>query len=133
MPSVAHLRPVTPRSPAGVGELDDVLAIEAHQPDPIGQVRNTYDLLQRGARLNPEAPALRFFLRTEDHTAPVIWTHRAWMDRITQAANAFRQLGVGRNDVIAFILPNLPETHWTSGAARRPASSLPSTRCWSRP
>ncbi|HEY9107047.1 MAG TPA: acyl-CoA synthetase [Roseateles sp.] len=90
----------------------DVLAIEADVPDPIGQLRNTYDLLQRGAERDPDAPALSFFLQTEDYARPVVWTHREWMARITQTANAFRQLGVGRDDVIAFILPNLPETHW---------------------
>ncbi len=113
MSSVAQLRPVTPCAPAGVRHLDDVHAIEANEPDPIGQVRNTYELLQRGAKRHPDAPALSFFLRTEDHADPVVWTHREWMSRITQTANALRQLGVHRNDVIAFILPNLPETHWT--------------------
>lgn len=113
MPSVARLRPVDPRSPTGVRHLDDVHAIEAHEPDPIRAVQNTYDLLQRGSRRHPDAPALSFFLRTQDHTEPVVWTHREWMARITQTANALRQLGVARDDVVAFILPNLPETHWT--------------------
>jgi len=113
MSSVAQLRPVTSCAPAGVSHLDDVHAIEANEPNPIDQVRNTYELLQRGARRHPDAPALSFFLRTEDHAEPVVWTHREWLSRITQTANALRQLGVHRNDVIAFILPNLPETHWT--------------------
>jgi acyl-CoA synthetase (AMP-forming)/AMP-acid ligase II len=113
MPSVATLRPVQPRAPQGVRQLEDVHLIEAEQPDLIAGVRSTYDLLERGARRNLEATALSFFLRTEDHTQPVAWTHREWMARITQAANAFRRLGVGRDDVVAFILPNLPETHWT--------------------
>ena len=113
MPSVATLRPVQPRAPQGVRQLEDVHLIEAGQPDLLAGVRSTYDLLERGARRNLEATALSFFLRTEDHTRPVVWTHREWMARITQAANAFRRLGVGRDDVVAFILPNLPETHWT--------------------
>ncbi len=113
MPSVATLRPVPPRAPQGVRQLEDVHLIEAEQPDLIAGVRSTYDLLERGARRNLEATALSFFLRTEDHTQPVAWTHREWMARITQAANAFRRLGVNRDDVVAFILPNLPETHWT--------------------
>lgn len=113
MPSVARLRPVDPRSPTGVRHLDDVHAIEAHEPDPIGAIHNTYDLLLRGSRCHPDAPALSFFLRTEDHLDPAVWTHREWMARITQTANALRQLGVARDDVVAFILPNLPETHWT--------------------
>lgn len=113
MPSVATLRPVQPRAPHGVRQLEDVHLIEAEQPDLIAGVRSTYDLLERGARRNLEATALSYFLRTEDHTQPVAWTHREWMARITQAANAFRRLGVNRDDVVAFILPNLPETHWT--------------------
>jgi acyl-CoA synthetase (AMP-forming)/AMP-acid ligase II len=113
MPQVAPPRPAQPRGFAGVRQLQDVLAIEADVPDPVGPLRNTYELLRRGAELDPEAPALSFFLRTEDYASPVVWTYREWMARITQAANAFRQLGVDRDDVIAFILPNLPETHWT--------------------
>lgn len=113
MPSVARLRSVDSHSPAGVRHLNDVHTIEANEPDPISAIGNTYDLLLRGSRRHPDAPALSFFLRTEDHTEPVVWTHREWMARITQTANALRQLGVNRDDVIAFVLPNLPETHWT--------------------
>ena len=113
MLQVATPPPINPRIATGVSQLPDVLAIEESAPDPIGPLRNTYDLLQRGAQGDPDAPALSFFLQTEDYTRPAVWTHREWMARITQTANAFRKLGVNRDDVIAFILPNLPETHWT--------------------
>lgn len=96
----------------GVRNLGDVLAIEAQRPDPIGTIRNTYELLQRGASRDPSAPALSFFLRAEDYRRPYVWTHAQWLRRITQAANAFRRLGLERGDVVACILPNLPETHW---------------------
>lgn len=113
MRQVAHLRPVPPcPQPYGVRDQSDVQEIERLTADPIGAIQSTYALLQRGAKLAPDAPALSFFLRTEDHTRTTVWTHREWMARINQAANAFRHLGVQRNDVIAFILPNLPETHW---------------------
>jgi acyl-CoA synthetase (AMP-forming)/AMP-acid ligase II len=113
MTSLTGSRPARRESTSGVHQLDDVLAIEAECRDPLGSVESTYDLLQRGARRFPGAPALSFFLRPEDHAKPYVWTHRQWMGRITQAANAFRELGVQRGDVIAFVLPNLPETHWT--------------------
>ena len=113
MKNVAYLRPTSARAPAGVASLQDVLDMEANEPDPIGSLSSTYDMLSRGARLFPDAPALSFFLRTQDHQHATVWTHRAWMARITQAANMFRQLGIDRRDVVAFILPNLPETHWT--------------------
>lgn len=113
MRSIESLPGFQAPTPAGVRHLADIHAIEAGTTDPVGPFRSTFELLQHGARRNPDAPALSFFLRTEDHARPVAWTHRDWMARITQAANAFRQLGVNRGDVIAFILPNLPETHWT--------------------
>jgi acyl-CoA synthetase (AMP-forming)/AMP-acid ligase II len=114
MNNVAYLRPhVAPALPDGVASLHDVETIEAERPDPIGDVRSTYDLLRRGAQLYPDAPALSFFLRTKDHMCPRVWSHRDWIARITQTANMFRQMGVQRNEVVAFILPNLPETHWT--------------------
>jgi fatty-acyl-CoA synthase len=84
----------------------------------------TYDLLARGARLAPDKPALSFFLRTADHTHPIRWTHRQWLDKVTQAANLFRRLGVQRGDVVAYVLPNLPETHWTIWGAETAGVAL---------
>lgn len=96
----------------GVFELGDVHRIEVDKPDLISSAQSTFDLIKIGAERKPEALALSFFLRTEDFTRPTTWTHSAWLARIIQAANAFRQLGLSRDDVVAFILPNLPETHW---------------------
>lgn len=93
--------------------LQDIEAMEAHLPDVMAGQQSTYALLSEGAKVRPDAAALSFFLRTEDHQRPYVWTHREWMAKITQAANMFRQLGVQRGDVLAFVLPNLPETHWT--------------------
>ena len=35
------------------------------------------------------------------------------MERVTQAANAFHRLGVRASDTVAYLLPNLPQTHFT--------------------
>lgn len=113
MSNVAYLRPEPEPVSDGVGSLHDVQAIEAAQPDLIGGISSTYDLLTQGSKLYPQAPALSFFLRTQDHTRPTVWSHREWLGKITQAANMFRQMGIQRDEVVAFILPNLPETHWT--------------------
>ena len=91
----------------------DVEAIEHSGRCIPTEVNSTYDLLRLGASIGANAPALSFFLRTEDHKNPWVWSHHAWMAQVTQAANMFRRLGVQRNSVVAYILPNLPETHWT--------------------
>lgn len=96
-----------------IRSLQDIEALEARSPDLMAGQHSTYALLSAGAKVRPNGAALSFFLRTEDHRRPHVWTHRQWLFKITQAANMFRQLGVQRGDVVAFVLPNLPETHWT--------------------
>jgi len=97
---------------SGIGSLDDVRRLEGAVPDPLAEVHSTYELLARGARRAPDAPAVSFFLEATDYAHPFTWTHSEWLDRITQTANLLRRLGLGRRDVVAFVLPNLPETHW---------------------
>ena len=98
-----------------VQTLRDIESIEREEPWPFDQIESTYDLLRHGAAINPSASALSFFLRVEDHATPVRWSYAEWLADITRAANMFRRLGVnrseGRGDVVACILPNLPETH----------------------
>jgi fatty-acyl-CoA synthase len=57
--------------------------------------------------------ALSFILRVDDHRKPEVWSYRALFEGITATANFFHELGVGKDDVVAFVLPNLPETHFT--------------------
>ncbi len=103
-----------------VRSLKDVQALEQAGPWLPDGVQCTYDLLRSGAGIDPDAPALSFFMRTQDHTRPVRWTHREFLARVTQTANLMRRLGVQRGDVVAYVLPNLPETHliiWGSETA----------------
>ena len=96
-----------------IADLNDVAALEADVPDLSRLIGSTYSLLRQGAAIEPGAPALSFFLRSQDFRDPFVWSHQEWFERITQTGNMFRRLGVERDDVVAFILPNLPETHWT--------------------
>lgn len=96
-----------------IATLSDVIAIEQIPLTERDLPRNTHQMLAQGAAINPDAPALSFFLRAPDYASPVVWTHSELLYRVTQTANLFRRLGIGRGDVIAFILPNLPDTHLT--------------------
>jgi len=91
--------------------LESIRAIEATNPDATRELGSTYEMIRDGAAIDPAAPALSFFLRTEDFASPVRWSHAELLRDITRAAHLFRRLGVGRGDVIAYIMPNLPETH----------------------
>lgn len=74
---------------------------------------STYDALKMQALRSPNAPALRFFLDAQKFKETHDWTYQQLLGDITRTANAFNSLGVGPDDVIAFMLPNLPETHFT--------------------
>ena len=94
----------------GISDMSDVLAIERRAPQ---RPDSTYAMIGHAAAAQPQAPALSFFLRAQDHERPVTWNYQTLFARITAAANFFHGLGVGKGDVIAFVLPNLPETHLT--------------------
>src|SRR5271165_418502 len=89
---------------------DDVLVIE-HVPLAERKIPPTpYDMLRAGAAIAPDAPALTFFAEASRFKEATVWSHR----------ELFRRLGVERRDAVAFILPNLPETHlaiWGGEAA----------------
>ncbi|WP_223502696.1 acyl-CoA synthetase [Pseudomonas sp. BF-R-24] len=90
----------------------DVVDLEAQGPLPFGDIASTYDLIKHGALMSPSAPALSFFASVQGYDQPHVWTHAELLQQITRTANMFHERGVGRQDVIAFVLPNLPETHW---------------------
>jgi fatty-acyl-CoA synthase len=89
--------------------------IEKFENTPIEermQAFNTYDLLKKGAAINPEATAISFFLAGDTYDQPMQVTYRDLMANITKTANLFHDLGVGPADVISYLLPNLPQTHY---------------------
>jgi fatty-acyl-CoA synthase len=75
-------------------------------------LNSTYEMIRRSAERNPKAPALSFFLSVSDHHYPETWTYKQLLSRMTQTANLFHHLGVTKDMVIAFVLPNLPETQF---------------------
>ncbi|MDA4845152.1 acyl-CoA synthetase [Hoeflea poritis] len=100
--------------------IDDIQAFEQIPLSERQLPETTYEALRQGAAINPDAPALSFFLSASAMRAPYTLTHAQLMGRITQTANALRRLGLQRNEVAAYILPNMPETHfsiWGGSAA----------------
>ncbi|RJP69340.1 MAG: acyl-CoA synthetase [Comamonadaceae bacterium] len=102
----------------GIASMADVLALEAAHDGLLPD--STYEMIGAAARAQPDAPALSFFLRVEDHAQPEVWDYRTLFERITATANFLHELGIGADDVVAFVLPNLPQTHlaiWGGQAA----------------
>ncbi|TCK84027.1 acyl-CoA synthetase [Paraburkholderia sp. BL9I2N2] len=103
----------------GIANQQDVLAAEA-EGLRANLPASTYEMICRGAAINPSAPALSFFLRADDYRKAECWTYRELVRDITRTANMFARLGVRDDSVVAYLLPNLPETHlviWGGEAA----------------
>lgn len=72
--------------------------------------KTIYSFVARTAATFPDRPAVSFqiFSGPRDPAETLSWTE--FQGRITQAANLFRGLGIGPDDVVAYILPNCNET-----------------------
>ncbi|MCW8036543.1 acyl-CoA synthetase [Pseudomonas aeruginosa] len=96
-----------------VRNLADIEAIESVPLERHSLPASTYAALQRCAAQHGDKPALSFFLDAKDFQRTHDWSYAELFADITRAANAFHELGIGPGDVVAFLLPNLPETHFT--------------------
>ncbi|MBR8145670.1 acyl-CoA synthetase [Burkholderia sp. AU19243] len=95
----------------GIATRHDVAAIDACGMPP-DLPASTYAMIRAGADIDPCAPALSFFADARTHRDVRRWTYRELLRDITRTANLFVRLGVRADSVIAYVLPNLPETHF---------------------
>ncbi|MBD9415958.1 acyl-CoA synthetase [Pseudomonas sp. PDM16] len=96
-----------------VKNLADIEAIESIPLERHNLPASTYAALQRCAAKHADDPALSFFVDAKAFHDSHDWSYAELFADITRAANAFHELGIGPKDVVAFLLPNLPETHFT--------------------
>lgn len=90
--------------------------IEAFEKLPLSEqpiFPNTYAGIQHGAAIDPEKVALRFFLQATHYTEEFVYPYKDLLGLITQAANMFHDLGVGKDDVVSMLLPNIPQAYFT--------------------
>ena len=59
------------------------------------------DYMEEHARIRPDTPALYYFSRS--------WTFAQVNAEANKLANALRDLGIGRGDVVGFHMPNIPQ------------------------
>ncbi|MCY1490664.1 Long-chain-fatty-acid--CoA ligase [compost metagenome] len=96
-----------------VKSLADIQALESIPLARRELPASTYAALQRCAVAHADDTALSFFLDAQQFQRTHDWSYAELFADITRAANAFHTLGIGPKDVVAFLLPNLPETHFT--------------------
>lgn len=94
-----------------ISTLADILAIEKEMPvEQRWSERTVYQRLCSARDKFPDRPAVSFQLKSgpKDKATTLSWAELT--EKVTQAANLFRSLGVGKDDVVAFLLPSTHET-----------------------
>ncbi len=95
-----------------VATMADIEKIESVPFEQRMKVGNMYDLLKEGAEANAEKTALSFMFSGDTFESPIQVTYGELISQITRTANLFHDLGIGPKDVVTYLLPNAPHTHY---------------------
>lgn len=93
--------------------LQDIQQIESTPLSERDLPSSTFELIRRTAQTSPEAAALSFILQGTGEETPLRLNYAELLGKITQTANAFHRLGLRPGKAVSFLLPNLPQTHYT--------------------
>lgn len=118
-PATRRPRPPTLRGP------DDLRAIEAQPLAHWLPETSMYGLIRSAADTFGDAPALTFLTDGDPSTAPEVVSYRDLFANVTRAANLFHALGVGPDDAVALMAPNMPESHFALWGAETVARACP--------
>ena len=98
----------------------DIAAVEAVPLSLRALPESSYAALVDASKRSPDARALSFFLSADRLDEAHVWTYAELVADVTRVANVFAALGVTADRPVAYVLPNLPETHlaiWGGEAA----------------
>lgn len=89
----------------------DVAALEAQAPyaERVA-AHSTFEALQLGASIDPDAPALVFLPNADPDETPLTWSHAQFQRLLVQAGNLFHDLGIGAGKVVSLLLPLVPQS-----------------------
>lgn len=111
--------------PNAIRSLADVEAIEQQPYDTAVEPRHMLDLFRLSAERHGNRAAL-IYLPTPDPDGPAqLYSYRDLLDSIRRAANLFRAVGVGEDEAVAILLPNIPEAHFALWGAEVAARACP--------
>ena len=98
--------------------IEDVRDLEKRPWGDIIKETSVYELLRSSAAKRPDKNAILFLPTGASEEEPVCVTYGQLIGRITQAANMFHDLGAAVGDCVSFLLPSLPQSHFTFWGAQ---------------
>jgi fatty-acyl-CoA synthase len=105
--------------------LADIEALERTPYDEAIPARTTYGLIARATQRFADRIAFTYLPDGELATPPQRTTYRELLANIHRAANLFRRLGVGPDDAVAILAPNIPATHYALWGAQVAGRACP--------
>ena len=91
--------------------VQDIINLEKEAPFSDRLTEKTiYKALKRVADNFPSRPAISFQISSKPGSSSETYTWNELYTNVVKAANLFRKEGIGKDDVIAFVLPNCSET-----------------------
>ena len=111
-----------PESNPQIRNRNDVRELESATRERFVPAASTWELLARSRDRYGDRTALRFLEIGTPGGPSTDLSHADLFARVTQAANLFADLGVGPDDAVAMLAPNIPEAHfalWGAEAAGR--------------
>ena len=94
----------------------NVADIEAIERVPLSErleSQSSYEIIARSAEKYGDRTALFFLAHGRAEDEPVNISYAQLFARVTQTANLLADLGLGADDAVAYMLPNLLQTHFT--------------------
>ncbi|MDF1686810.1 MAG: fatty-acyl-CoA synthase [Parvibaculaceae bacterium] len=106
--------------PFKIATLADIEAVEATPWAAREKATSTYEIFAQSARQYGDSPALTFVMTGDPECKAYTSSYAQLFADITQTANLFHAHGIAKDDVVSYLLPNLPDTHhviWGGQAA----------------
>ncbi|MEO7393279.1 MAG: AMP-binding protein [Ramlibacter sp.] len=105
--------------------LADIEALERLPYEAAIPARTTYGLIARTAAMHAHRNAFVYLPDGELETPPRHVSYGELLSQVHRAANLFRSLGLGPEDSVAILAPNIPETQFALWGAQLAARACP--------
>jgi fatty-acyl-CoA synthase len=113
------------KAAAGIGDLQDIRAIEAAPYAGFMPHADVLDALEDAARRHPARPAITYIRSADASVPPARWTHADMVAQVRRAARAFQRLCGDAEPRVAFLLPAIPEAYFTLWGAEAVGVACP--------
>ena len=96
-----------------IATIDDIHKIEEIPIEDRLKFESTRQIFEEAAEKYADRTALKYLFFGRANEEPVRYSYSELVFKIRQSANLFHKLGVDESNPVSFLLPNLPQTHFT--------------------